>query len=174
MRWATDEWLATLADGRCECGLEPGDAEAGCAARRDRLFARAFEQPALYWRFHRLAVDSYALQHAAYIRSAKSFAAHVGGLCIALERGNDAALHRMLVAWLNGVPDIRKPAISDHRGALTIDHVAGIDDPAVYGQAVEEWARSVWTAYQDTQDLAREWVARSRARHWRLRDSTLA
>lgn len=78
-----------LDDGRCECGLRPMPGEPDCPAQRDALLARDFEQPVGYWRFHRLAVDAYCMQHEDYIKSARSFAAHLCGLCIAFEHGND-------------------------------------------------------------------------------------
>jgi hypothetical protein len=49
-----------------DCGLRTGAGEPNCAALRDALLARDFEQPALYWRFHRMAIDAYCLQHSAY------------------------------------------------------------------------------------------------------------
>src|SRR5438046_118271 len=73
----------------CECGLRQSTDEPSCGSRRDELLARDFEQPALFWRFHRMAVDAYCLQHADYVRSAKSLAAHLCGLCVAFECGND-------------------------------------------------------------------------------------
>jgi hypothetical protein len=39
----------------------------------------------------RLAVDAYCVQHAAYVESAKSLAAHLCGLCIAFEDVGAAA-----------------------------------------------------------------------------------
>src|SRR5688572_19282548 len=100
MQWAEHGRVVTLASGQCECGLRPLARQPSCATRRDRLFARDVEQPGLYWRFHRLAVDAYCLQHESYIKSAKSFAAHLGGICIALEHGNDPGVHQSLVQWL--------------------------------------------------------------------------
>jgi len=60
-----------------ECGLRTLVGESDCAGLRDLLFARDFEQSALYWQYHRLAVDSYCVQHSPYVRSAKSLAAHL-------------------------------------------------------------------------------------------------
>jgi hypothetical protein len=46
---------------------------------RDALLARDFEEPVPYWRFHRLAVDAYCLQHGPYVKSANTIA-HVHGI----------------------------------------------------------------------------------------------
>lgn len=163
----------TLPDGRCECGYRPSHGEGDCATQRDALLARDFEQPIGYWRHHRMAVDTYCLQHAAYIKSARSFAAHLCGLCIAFEHGNDPDAHRRLIAWLNTYPSIHKPDVPDARGTLTIRHVSGTDDPIHYGRAVEEWARSTWGAYWNHHETARTWVAQSQQLRSRSRKAGL-
>jgi hypothetical protein len=155
-QWSRDARTVTRADGSCECGWRGGRA---CGALRDALVARDFEQPALYWRFHRLAVDAYCVQHEAYVRSGKSFAAHLCGLCIAFEHGGDQALHRRLVQWLSTNPAIRRPELPWDRGALHVGDVVGIDDPVEYGRAVSAWGRGTWQAYLELQPLAREWIS---------------
>jgi hypothetical protein len=153
-----------LAEQRCEeCGLRAAAGEPDCATLRDLLLARDFEQPALYFGKHRLAVDSYCVQHSSYVRSAKSLAAHLCGLCVALERDNDQALLAGLQRWLSTNPQLDKPDLPMHRGELTIAHVSGIDDPVAYGVAVDEWARSAWEAYAPHHALARQWLAMSAA-----------
>jgi hypothetical protein len=144
-----------------DCGLGSAAGELDCANLRDLLLARDFEQPALYWRDHRLAIDAYCVQHAAYVESAKSLAAHLCGLCIALEHWYDDSAMRTLQRWLN--PELQKPTLPRFRGDLTIKHVHGIDDAVEYGRAVHDWARSAWEAYRDLHPLAREWLARSAA-----------
>jgi len=74
----------------------PAPGRPNCAALRDALLARDFEQPVLFWRHHRLAVDTYCVQHSSYVESAKSLAAHLCGLCVAFEQNNDpTALKRL-------------------------------------------------------------------------------
>jgi hypothetical protein len=126
-----------------DCGLRANPGEPDCAALRDALLARDFEQPALYWRHHRMALDAYCVQHSAYVESAKSLAAHLCGLCVALEYNNDAATLGGIQRWL--------PVF---RGRVTIADVSGIEDPVEYGRAVESWVRSAWEAYRDLQPLA--------------------
>ena len=142
-----------------DCGLHTAAGEPGCDALRDELLARDFEQPALYWRFHRMAVDAYCLQHPAYVASAKSLAAHLCGLCVALEHGNDAAKLRKLQQWLSTNPKIQKPELAASRGEVTIGDVYGIEEPGEFGRTVEAWARSVWEAYRDLHPVARQWLA---------------
>jgi len=155
---------ADSAGSTCQdCGLHSAPDEPSCAEIRDLLLARDFEQPVPYWRYHRLAIDAYCVQHACYVESAKSLAAHLCGLCIALEMGNDEAAMRAVQQWLSMNPDLDKPALPTARGLLTIKHVHGLVDPIEYGAAVQEWARSAWNAYFDLHLIAREWLSRSRS-----------
>jgi hypothetical protein len=142
-----------------ECGLQTGSDEPTCAQMFDALIARDFEQPALYWKSHRLAVDAYALQHEPYVRSAKSLAAHLCGAAIAIEHDNDAALLSRLQKWLSTNPAIVRPKLPQDRGNLTSAFVYAVSDPVDHGRRVNEWAKSAWAAYIDLQPLARDWVA---------------
>ena len=131
----------------CECGLRADVAQPTCGELRDSLLARDFEQPVRYWRFHNLAIDAYCVQHAAYVKSPKSLAAHLCGLCIAFEHRGDATARQKLQRWLSTNPAIQKPELPSFRGGLTIADVYGIEDPTEYGKAVEAWARAAWDAY---------------------------
>jgi hypothetical protein len=144
-----------------DCGLRANPGEPDCAALRDALMARDFEQPALYWRYHRMALDAYCVQHSAYVESAKSLAAHLCGLCVALEYNNDPATLGGIQLWLSTNPKLQKPELPAFRGRVTIADVSGIENPVEYGRAVESWAQSGWEAYRDLQPLAREWIAQS-------------
>lgn len=148
-----------------ECGLCVAPGQPNCAALGDALLARDFEQPALYWKYHRLAVDTYCVQHSLYAQSSKSLAAHLCGLCVALEQNNDQNALRRLQRWLSTNPKLPKPELPAFRGNLTIADVSGIDDPASYGRAVEAWARSAWEAYAELHPIARDWLDLSAA--WR-------
>lgn len=150
---------------RCaECGLRTAAGARSCPELRDLLFARDFEQPALFGRQHRLAVDCYCVQHSSYVLSAKSLAAHLCGLCVALERGNSQELLTSLNRWLSTNPHLDKPDLPAFRGDLTIAHVSGIEDPVAYGTAVDEWAFSAWNAYGALQQRARQWLDMSARR----------
>jgi hypothetical protein len=147
-----------------ECGMRAAPGQPNCAALRDALLARDFEQPVRYWKHHRLAVDAYCVQHSPYVKSFKSLAAHLCGLCVAFEQNNDANKLKQLQLWLSTNPKLPKPELPSFRGHLTIADVLGIDDPVLYGHAVEAWARSAWEAYEKLQPTAREWLAMSAAR----------
>lgn len=147
-----------------ECGMRIDDGQPTCAALRDALLARDFEQPVPYWKYHRLAVDTYCVQHSPYVKSAKSLAAHLCGLCVALEQNNNPKQLKQLQVWLSTNPKLAKPELPAFRGQLTIANVTGIDDPSSYGEAVEAWARSAWEAYAGLHRIAREWLVLSAAR----------
>lgn len=144
-----------------ECGVRTAEGEPDCAGLFGLMTARHFEQPALYVRFHRLAVDAYCVQHSPYVKSAKSLAAHLCGLCITFEQGGDDHAMRRLQQWLNANRALQKPEVPRVRGELKIDHLNGIADPAAYGRAIQEWARSAWDAYRDLHSIAREWITLS-------------
>jgi Family of unknown function (DUF5946) len=144
-----------------QCGLRTKPDEPACAAKWDLLLARDYERAVLFGRFHRMAVDAYCLQHAPYVESGKSLAAHLCGLCIAFEHGNDVEVFRQLQQWLSGNLRLVKPDLPLFRGSVTIGDVYGISDPIEFGRAVEAWARSAWEAYRELQPQAREWLALS-------------
>ena len=147
-----------------DCGMRAAPGQPNCAALRDALLARDFEQPLRYWKHHRLAVDAYCVQHSPYVKSFKSLAAHLCGLYIAFEHNNDPRKLEQLQLWLSTNPKLPKPELPSFRGNLTIADVSGIDDPVLYGQAVEAWARAAWEAYSKLQPAAREWLAMSAGR----------
>lgn len=144
------------------CGWVAAGGTAGCQARVEELWARDFGD-VRYFRVHRMAVDAYALQHAErYCASAKSLAAHLGGLCCAFEHGDDASALPALQRWLNGTVPLEKPEpLPSFRGALTIGDLEGAEAPAAYAQAVERWARATWGAYEALQPLARMWIGQA-------------
>lgn len=141
------------------CGLEIEGGSEGCQALFDELLARDFSD-ARYFRVHRTMVDTYCLQHPErYCVSGKSLAAHLCGLCWALENeGGRAVGPEQLQRWLNGNPKIDKPLLPSHRGELTIADVRSAPDPASYANAVDRWARATWSAYRELQPLARVWL----------------
>ncbi len=113
-----------------------------------------------YARNHRLMVDAYSLQHpGAYMRSGKSFAAHLTGICSALEYDDSSAINQAVQKWLNGAKLIEKPAsLPEHRGEVKITyvyHAIGADE---HNQRVQEWARSVWAAWSEYHSLAQGWI----------------
>jgi uncharacterized protein DUF5946 len=93
--------------------------------------------------------------------SAKSLAAHLTGLCWALERGGGEEGLRRLQRWLNGRVELVKPSVPAKRGDLSIADVARVVGPEDYRTAVDRWARFTWTAYADLHETARAWIAQA-------------
>jgi hypothetical protein len=127
----------------------------GCQALFDEFLARDFGNPA-YGRFHRMMVDTYCLQHPdRYCVSAKSLAAHLGGLCCAFEYGASPSAYQALQRWLNGRSPIEKPELPSSRGAVTIADVHAAPEPDAYARALQRWARSTWESYATLHPMAR-------------------
>lgn len=107
----------------------------------------------------RLSIDVYCLQHPErYCVSAKSLAAHLTGLCWALEHGISEGGLRELQRRLNSQNDLVKPPIPAGRGALTVADISTVAGPGEYMQALDRWARSTWAAYADLHETARAWI----------------
>jgi hypothetical protein len=105
----------------------------------------------------RLAVDCYACQHDRYILSGRSLAAHLTGLAVAIEHGGAEQVNERVQSWLSRTRDVERPAVPRDRGEITIGDVAGAA-PEEYAAAVHRWAASVWDAWREHHDLAREWI----------------
>ena len=149
-----------MAVTRCEeCGA-PVAGLTACRSLFDELIAREFSDYR-YARFHRLTVDTYALQHPEqFMQSAKSFVAHLTGMCAAMETEQAQAINHAVQAWLNGPKGIERPADVPpaQRGKLTVVDVLAVDDPAQYLERVRVWARGAWDAWSTHHALARDWI----------------
>jgi hypothetical protein len=133
---------------------------AGCQAAFDALGAAAWTSPAR-GAVHNLLVDAYCMQHPEdYCRSAKSYAAHLTGLCCGLEASGDAARYWAVARWLDGSRDLTKPALAavGARGRVTVADVVDCAEDAQYAAAVRAWASAVWQAYGVQHQLARDWL----------------
>src|SRR5207237_4251218 len=94
-----------------------------------------------YARSHRLTIDTYSLQHPQdYMRSAKSFVAHLTGMCAALEREDTIAVNQAVVRWLSDAVPVERPEDVPplERGQLTIVDLHGASDPEEYVLRVRE------------------------------------
>jgi len=89
--------------GRCEaCGAKLPEGAAGCQRLFDEVVAKEFSDYR-YGRLHRLTVDTYSMQHPErYMRSGKSFMAHLTGMCAAPEGNQAESVNREIQRWLNG------------------------------------------------------------------------
>jgi hypothetical protein len=142
------------------CGLLVSGGTDGCQELFDDESVREYGD-ILFAGRRRLVVDTYCMQHAErYCASAISLAAHLTGLCIALEhRPREQVLNDAVQRWLNRRPQLDKPAILPAaRGTLTIADVLAATGVNDHRAVVERWARGTWTAYADLQPIARAWV----------------
>lgn len=148
-------------EARCpSCGAPDVEGLEGCHRLFEDLMSREFSQPELF-RVHRLTVDCYSMQHPEkYMVSAKSWVAHVTGMCWSLEGDDGFEVSVSLSRWLDGNPSL--PRFSSpppgKRGELTVQHVHSAPDSAGHVARVREWALSVWAAWAEHHEQAREWV----------------
>ena len=143
------------------CGLVAAGGADGCQAIFDDESARQYGDQRFAAR-RRMVVDAYCLQHPErYCVSAVSLAAHLTGLCIAMEhRGREAELNAAIQRWLSRRPELAKPPLPAARGPLTIAAVRAATDLNDHRAAVDGWARGTWEAYAALHPVARAWVAR--------------
>jgi len=136
-----------------------GGAE-GCQRLFEAIGLREYEDMR-FARYHRIVVDAYAMQHPErYGRSAKSFAAHLTGLCAWLQNEAEAqTVNAAVQRWLNGPSPIEKPSLPESYGDVTIREIVDADDPVRYGDALRRWTRSTWDAYRSLHTTARGWIA---------------
>ncbi len=152
---------ATKPDTNCpDCGVAVNGGRAGCQKLFDELLARQFGDYR-YFREHRLTVDAYSLQHPAeYMRSARSYAAHLTGIHAALENNDTAATNRAVQQWLSRTKSLTRPGHPPplQRGTLTIAHVHEARDPDDHVRRVREWAKSTMEAWRHFHNLAKQWI----------------
>jgi hypothetical protein len=148
------------------CGVAVAGGTEGCQRLFESIGLREYEDMR-FGRYHRIVVDVYAMQHPErYGRSAKSFAAHLTGLCAWLDNEAEAlTVNTAVQRWLSGPSPIEKPPVPHGYGALTIRELVDADDPLRYGDVLRRWARSTWDAYAPLHATAREWMATAHARH---------
>ncbi len=147
------------------CGLVVVGGVEGCQAVFDEESAREYGDVRFAAR-RRMVVDAYALQHAErYCASPISFAAHLTGLCVAMEhRGREEELNAAIQRWLSRRPELTKPPLPAKRGPLTIAALRDATEPIDHRAAVDGWARGTWDAYAALHPIARAWVAPIAAR----------
>jgi hypothetical protein len=130
----------------------------GCQSLFEQLGFQAASDPqmaAIHW----MVVDVYAMQHVErYGLSAKSYAAHLMGLCCGIEHGANPTIYRAIPRWLNGKVDLVKPPILTERGTITIKDIVAEQDLSARIQRIHEWAADVWAAYASQHEIARRWL----------------
>ncbi len=139
----------------CECGVL---LEKECQRMQNELIVKSAENYEIA-KLNMLRADVYCMQHPSrYLISDKSFAAHLMGLCIAMEYDNELSLYKVIQKWEYGKGQVRKPPIPIHLGDLTIFHVIHATSSGEYTQLLHEWALCVWEAYEEHHELAHEWL----------------
>ncbi len=149
-----------ISDDICEnCGAVAAEGKAGCLKLFEEILAREFSDYH-YGKIHRLTVDTYSLQHPdEYMRSGKSFAAHLTGIYAALEMEDALAINQTVQKWLSANPKIEKPArLPEYRGKLTVAYIQNAVDAAEHGKRVREWAQDVWKAWSEHHALAKRLI----------------
>lgn len=144
-----------------DCGAPLGG-RAGCDAAFHQLGVRAAEDARFAYR-RRAIVDAYALQHPAYVLSVKSLAAHLCGLCAAIERSGDPRAERAIWSALRVPPDAVKPPLPAARGSLTVAGLHHAATPEAFRAAADAWIADVWAAWSEHHALARRWLDYSMA-----------
>ena len=149
-----------IAPACSSCGLAVAGGVEGCQRLFESIGLREYEDMR-FARYHRIVVDVYAMQHPdRYGRSAKSFAAHLTGLCAWLEDDAGAsAVNSAVQRWLSGPSPIEKPLLPPSYGGVTIRELVDANDPVAYGDVLRRWARATWDAYQPLHVTARAWIA---------------
>ena len=148
-----------------ECGAEVPQGREACQKLFDDVLAREFGDYR-YARMHRLTVDAYSLQHPAeYMRSAKSYAAHLTGMYAALETGTMTEINRAVQKWLSSSPVFPRPdePAPRQRGVLTVIHVHEAAEPEDHFRRVHAWALSAWEAWGAYHHVAKQWVEQAMA-----------
>lgn len=140
------------------CHMRVAGGSARCQEMFDELGARASSNLTIA-RLRRMMVDVYCLQHPdRYCVSFKSLAAHLTGLCCAVEFGGDQGIYRAVQRWLNGPSTRPKPKLPTFRGSVTIAEVFAAADDDMPARS-NRWARSTWDAYAALHPTARSWIA---------------
>jgi uncharacterized protein DUF5946 len=144
---------------RCEfCGAMVIGGYDGCRSLFNEVTAQSLSSAA-YFAVHRAAVDCYSLQHPEHFCvSAKSYAAHLSGLCVAIEYNRSVEVNAAIQKWLSGSIDLQKPKVLTQRGELTVLHIQNISDPKERARRIEEWCHNIWAAYAELHDVARSYV----------------
>lgn len=139
------------------CGLSIEDGNEGCYAFFQQFFLD--HNMPLHVGIGRLAFDTYCVQHPDRLCvSAKSLAAHLGGICWGLEHDGVARGYEEYRRSLDGTVRFTKPALPTQRGPMTIADVVAAD-AAARAETIRAWAQTTWQAHTDLHRWARQRVA---------------
>ncbi|HEU5219834.1 MAG TPA: DUF5946 family protein, partial [Gemmatimonadales bacterium] len=133
---------------------------AGCDTAFHELGARAIADAGFAYR-RRAVVDAYCLQHPGYLKSLKSFAAHLCGLCAAVERRDDPRAERAIWSDLRLPPNAEKPEHLPRVWSLTVATLHRAETAPAFHAAADAWIADVWAAWSAQHGLARQWLDHS-------------
>jgi hypothetical protein len=117
----------------------------------------------------RLMHDVYDIQHEEdFCGRYRGLAAHLGGVCWAIEFGGAETGYRALQQLIERNPWRDRPyppapGIPKARGSITVATLRDLDEPQLLISGVDRWARSAWVAYADLHVIAREWIQQALA-----------
>lgn len=82
-----------------------------------------------------------------------------------MEYGRAERLHPALKRFVDGPRHFERvaPPPPMQRGSFTVRHMLDATKPEDYVSRAEEWASSVWKAWNEQQDQARLWVKQALA-----------
>ncbi len=146
-----------------ECGAEIEGGTRGCHELMADLTVRSSDQRRLVVR--RTVVDAYALQHpGTRCANDKEVAAHLLGLCCALEYNNSLDVYSGMKSWIKHAGGLPPLDVPEFRGAMTIVDADAATSIEEYIERVRKWALSVWEAWHQQHETVRGWIEEIRAR----------
>jgi hypothetical protein len=133
----------------------------GCWQVYGEVLSREYTDPA-YAVWHRLTVDSYAVQHPGRPspQTIQSVCVHLLSLCLVVERGADPKYAtRVMGEALQ--PKGRFTWLTPPRslGDVTVVDVAAASTVSAHVRAVRAWAESAWSAWAEHHETVRSWLA---------------
>jgi len=170
LRWADMEKDAVITVRCIGCGgLVPQmegpthryvESSPGCWHLFGEVLAREYSDRA-FAAWHRLTVDSYAVQHPGRPspQSIQSVCVHLISLCLVVERALEPAYATRVMGtlirpkgrftWLTPPPTF---------GDITVVDVAAVSTAAAHVKGVRDWAASAWAAWAHHHATVRSWL----------------
>ncbi|MEO8609442.1 MAG: DUF5946 family protein [Chloroflexota bacterium] len=145
-----------------ECGAQVAGGRGGCQALFDEIAYAMGTEPRIA-AVHRLALDTYCMQHVeSYCESAKSYAAHLIGLWYGIHHPRDPVPYTPIARILNQSTTLVNPPVLSNRGSITFPeimrsyHQDGDVDALV--TRIHDWSIIVWQAYESQHALVESWL----------------
>lgn len=131
----------------------------GCWAAYGQVLAREYSD-VTFAKNHRLTVDAYAAQHPGQPspQSIQSVCLHLVSLQLVLERAVDQSIATGILPRLATKKDMfnwLEPP--DSLGEVTVTSVLAATTAIEHREAILDWAKSVWRAWETHHRVIREW-----------------